>query len=204
MKVSTSRLVQGFSLMMASSIGTMIFWHAQYSSLFSDTRSTSVDQLTSFIHSPPVAQSAFVDIPLSVEPVPRPPLDSLVSFGKEWQILDDVRWLLNVAVVGFPKCGTSTLMHHLEAHPEVKMFTEERCDLGGGQAAKLVEDLYNMPLNATIRGLKCPQDLESLGMALPEYVTHFPETRMIVGVRHPVLWFESFYNCTCIDDPASV
>lgn len=61
------------------------------------------------------------------EPTPRPPLASIVQ---DWNITGDPSWLLNLAVIGFPKCGTTTLMLHLESHPEVQMFTKERCDLG--------------------------------------------------------------------------
>jgi len=37
-------------------------------------------------------------------------------------------------------------------------------------------------------------DLESTQLSLRNYRTVFPKTDFIVGIRHPVLWFESFYN----------
>ena len=127
------------------------------------------------------------------EPSPRPKLDEIV---KGWDIVGDPSWLLNVAVIGFPKCGTSTLMHHLDSHSEIKMFTEERCDLGGRQEVTLIRDLYNKfePGNY-VRGLKCPSNIDSAHMALPTFKNFFPKAHLIVGVRHPVLWYESFYNC---------
>jgi hypothetical protein len=126
------------------------------------------------------------------EPVPRPPLDSIVQ---GWNVTGDASWLLNFAVVGFPKCGTSTLMHHLQGHPEVQIFRNERCELTGNQQVPLIRDLYNdFPAGNYLRGTKCPLDMESSDIALPNYQRFFPKTKFIVGVRHPVLWFESFYN----------
>jgi hypothetical protein len=149
----------------------------------------------------------------------RPPYDTIVSTNGT--IEGDASWLLNFAVVGFPKCGTSTLMLHLHMTSsnltsnsnvsstvsaslsrnvglasEVELFPEERCDLGGNQQVRLIHDLYHdmIPGPQYIRGLKCPQNLESAAMALPVYSKYFPHTKFIVGVRHPVLWFQSFYN----------
>lgn len=130
------------------------------------------------------------------EPIPRPPLESIVQ---GWSISGDASWLLQFSIVGFPKCGTSTLMHHLRAHPQVNIYPDERCELGANQHARLIEDLYrDFPAsNSThsfIRGIKCPADLENTQLAMPNYKKVFPKTKMLVGVRHPVLWFESFYN----------
>jgi hypothetical protein len=128
------------------------------------------------------------------EPIPRPPFHSIVT-GR-WNITGDASWLLNFAIVGFPKCGTSTLMHHLENHDEMHVFDIERCDLTGNQQATLIRDLYHdMPKGSHyVRGIKCPQDVESTQLSIQAYQTWFPSTKFIVGVRHPILWFESFYN----------
>ena len=42
-------------------------------------------------------------------------------------------------------------------------------------------------------GVKCPRGLDTLG-TLRYYTTSFPKTKLLVGIRHPVTWFESFYN----------
>eukprot|EP00980_Cylindrotheca_fusiformis_P028874 scaffold22664_cov125-Cylindrotheca_fusiformis.AAC.3 len=42
-------------------------------------------------------------------------------------------------------------------------------------------------------GIKCPRDLE-VDLALENYNKFFPATKFIVGLRHPILWFQSFYN----------
>ena len=117
---------------------------------------------------------------------PRPPLDSLVQ---EYNVTGDVSWLLNFAIVGFPKCGTSTLMLHLESHPEVQMFKDERCDVAFNKQARLVRDLYQeFPPGDYVRGTKCPMDLESTQLGIINYHKYFPKTDFIVGIRHPVLW----------------
>lgn len=126
----------------------------------------------------------------NVEPIPRPPLDSIVQ---GWNITGDASWLLQFSVIGFPKCGTSTLMHHLRDHPEIHMFPDERCELSSNQHARLMEDLYNKfpastPTHHFIRGIKCPLDLENSMLSLPNYKKFFPKTDFLVGIRHPVLW----------------
>jgi hypothetical protein len=129
-------------------------------------------------------------IPDNTEPTPRPPLSSIVQ---GWNITGDVSWLLQFSVIGFPKCGTSTLMHHLRDHPEIHMFAHERCECSHNQHARLIKDLYNdfPPSTATQhfkRAIKCPIDLENTQLSLPNYRKFFPKTDFLVGVRHPVLW----------------
>lgn len=120
------------------------------------------------------------------EPKPRPPLDTLVQ---GYNVTGNASWLLNFAIVGFPKCGTSTLMFHLETHPEVQIFKDERCDVAFNKQARLVTDLYqDFPAGDFVRGTKCPMDLESTQLGLRNYETYFPQTDFIVGIRHPVLW----------------
>ena len=102
--------------------------------------------------------------------------------------------MLNLAIIGFPKTGTSTLMKYLHMSPQVHVFDEERCEMGYNQHAKLIESLYNdIPSGNFIRGIKCPRDTE-IPMALQNYHKYFPKTDFMIGLRHPVHWFESFYN----------
>ncbi|CAB9521334.1 expressed unknown protein [Seminavis robusta] len=132
-----------------------------------------------------------LDAEFPLEPMPRPPLESIIQ---GWNITGDASWLLNVAIIGFPKTGTSTLMRYLHKSPRVHVFDEERCEMGYNQHARLMESLYkDIPPGHTLRGIKCPRDLES-NLALHNYQTYFPKTDFLVGLRHPVLWFESFYN----------
>ena len=63
------------------------------------------------------------------------------------------------------------------------------------QQAKLIKDLYQqLPAGQYTRGLKCPMDLENPALSTRNYNQFFPQTDFIVGIRHPILWFESFYN----------
>jgi hypothetical protein len=141
---------------------------------------------------------------------PRPPLESIVQ---GWNVTGDVSWLLHFAIVGFPKCGTSSLMFHLQNHPQIQIHSDERCDMSFNQHVKLIRDLYhdfpadtgnnvtvtvaNIDTNMTHeyeyeypyrRGIKCPLDLENPQLAMPHYHEYFPATKFIVGIRHPVLW----------------
>ena len=56
------------------------------------------------------------------EPDPRPAFDTIVQGRK---VVGDASWLLNFAVIGQPKCGTTTLMYQLAQHPEIQMFEQE-------------------------------------------------------------------------------
>jgi hypothetical protein len=129
----------------------------------------------------------------NLEPIPRPPLRSIVQ---EWNITGDPSWLLQFSIIGFPKSGTSSLMFHLQSHPEIHIFKDERCELAYNQHARLIEDLYRKfpPSNAThrfVRGIKCPQDLENTKLSMRNYQKVFPKADFIVGIRHPVLWYAS-------------
>lgn len=86
------------------------------------------------------------------------------------------------------------------------MPPSETCDLSDSGAAKLIKDLYadrskrlemaekhGDVFEERLRGIKCPQDISS-DVAMHNYAKYFPNTKLIIGVRHPVLWFESLYN----------
>ena len=47
-------------------------------------------------------------------------------------------------------------------------------------------------------GFKSPNEILT-GNALETMQTHFPRTKLIVGIRHPILWFQSFYNFRTVD-----
>lgn len=136
------------------------------------------------------------------DPSPLPPLSSLVV--NNWTIVsNDTSWLLHFAVVGFPKCGTSTLMELFVQSRTVAMFPEERCDLAYNQQAALIRDLHATAVNQSkelgpseqkLRGLKCPLNLENTKLGVRAFNQYFPQTDFIVGIRHPILWLESFYN----------
>jgi len=113
------------------------------------------------------------------------PLDD-DGFGKLTQ------GVLHFAVIGFAKAGTSTLMKLLGNSDELFVPDREICWV----PQKLNYFLYNMPgfnesesLNQK-RGLKCPSLIENIGAMSPLH----PHTNFIIGLRHPIKWFESFHN----------
>lgn len=122
----------------------------------------------------------------------RPPLNHLIEDN---EIIGDVQFLLDFAIVGFGKCGTSTLMEFFAAIPQVAIFSREVYDLVRHQPAQLVQSLYqDLPAgNAYIRGYKNPLEVAQ-SHVLQYYRTLFPRTRLIIGMRHPIRWFESLYN----------
>jgi hypothetical protein len=121
-----------------------------------------------------------------------PPMDSLL-YG-QYNVTGDISFLVDFAIIGFPKCGTSTMMEYLDKSPYTKVAQKERCELGTGRQAKLTRDLYQeLPEGTYKRGIKCPRDLEN-DFSMKSYNKYFPGVHFLVGIRHPVLWLESFYN----------
>lgn len=105
--------------------------------------------------------------------------------------------LIEFAVTGFAKTGTSYLLHHVLNTPETFMGGEEHC-LSSSDVTKKISMYKPGEMMADGRtriknGLKCPRDLQDVH-GLENYEKHFPRTKFIVSLRHPILWFQSFYN----------
>lgn len=144
---------------------------------------------------------------------PLPPIDSLLNItnnvtGKAFRatIVGDVSDLLDFAVIGVAKCGTSTMMEYLNQPPLSFVFQGERCAVGARKPERMIPALYRVateydsnrtsrPTAAegrhTLIGIKCPSAISEPMDAFPK---RFPRTKFIVGLRHPVHWFQSFYN----------
>ena len=119
------------------------------------------------------------------------------------EIIGDVNFLLNWAVLGFAKCGTTSLLKYLNTEKSSIDLEHERCDAGYSNRydrnmSTLIHSLYHdlyVPNNgnaAVSRGLKCPKGLVSLSVV--NFDRYFPSTQIIIGVRHPITWFQSYYN----------
>jgi hypothetical protein len=119
----------------------------------------------------------------------RPPLDQLVRNDKDG-IVGDTRPLLDFAILGHAKCATSFLMKWLFVHPEAKIWKFEVCDLYQSKPALLARKLYqDLPEGSEYqRGFKCPGHLSL--RSLLYFRRFFGKTRLVIGVRHPVRWFE--------------
>jgi hypothetical protein len=113
-------------------------------------------------------------------------------------------FVLDFAIVGYPKTATSFLLGWLAQHGQVLARTSEMYQLQQGRVGDFVASMKELgpPMTATSnasnadpyrRGYKAPRDIEN-PVAMGALRTHWPEAKLIVGLRHPVLWFESFYN----------
>jgi hypothetical protein len=124
---------------------------------------------------------------------PRPFLHELIAdFHKN--VTGNVSWLMDFAILGHSKCSTTSHMTWLRRHPEILMHDHEVHALTRGQTAEMVSLLYALPNRPNRkRGYKAPIDIMHPDV-LTNLRTYWPETKIIIGVRHPVKWFESFYN----------
>ena len=140
-----------------------------------------------------------------------PPLNSLIG-DLHQNVTGDVQFLLDFAIVGFGKCGTTALIDWLDAHPEINTIEKEALHLSRHRPALMVQKLYQMKVeslllpeavtkanitttinNNMLQGFKNPSDVrrpESMAY-LRQY---WPQTKLIITVRHPVRWFQSLYN----------
>lgn len=71
----------------------------------------------------------------------RPPLDELIDPNNN-TIVGSVQFLLDFSIIGFGKCGTSTMMHWLAGHEDVQSFRTEIWDLMGHRPDQLIRRLY--------------------------------------------------------------
>ena len=138
---------------------------------------------------PPWSNSPTVEHNKSV-PWHRPPLSSLIRDGN---VTGRVDFLLDFAIVGHPKTGTTSLTDWLRLHSDIiHMPAKEVHALTQNDPAQMVEVLYDLPPHG-LHGYKAPKDLIRPHV-LALLARHWPDTKLIVGVRHPVKWFQSFYN----------
>jgi hypothetical protein len=122
-----------------------------------------------------------------------PPLNTLIG-DLDKNITGDVRFLLDFAIVGHPKTATTFTMKWLASHHEIQMYDHEINSLRRGKPAELVSQLYALPAGSKYkRGYKAPSDIFSIE-ALNSIAAYWPDCKLVVGLRHPVTWFESIYN----------
>lgn len=124
--------------------------------------------------------------------VPLPPLKSLLR--PEQEGFGDVQFLFNFAIAGFAKCGTSSLLNWLRESPEVMTPALEYENMQNDPASAILAQ-YNLVSKEGrgVTGYKSPHHIQ-FQQCLDFYRNHAPETKLIVTIRHPVTWFESFFN----------
>ena len=139
--------------------------------------------------------------------IQRKPFDSFFTDGSEYQELnidaDKDGMVLDFAVIGYPKCGTTTMIANLG-------------NIAPIPAADICTPVYktvwyaykNWPgeygQEKLMRGVKCPSIIDGFSVGPPilkDFSKYLPRTRLIVGIRHPVLWYQSFYNMQAGNDP---
>jgi hypothetical protein len=85
-------------------------------------------------------------------------------------------------------------MQWLTNHPEILMYNKEVHSLKNRRPAELVNMLYDLPSRpGRRRGYKNPTNIRK-AEALEALHTYWPDAKLIIGVRHPARWFESFYS----------
>ena len=128
-----------------------------------------------------------------------PPLEELIA--RNGTIIGDISWMLDFAVIAFPKSVTTFMKDYLNQTKETFVFERELCMKHYSDITDFVKTYYDLHAKLkqprypkTIQfGLKCPGVLYREN-DIHIYAKYFPRTKFIIGLRHPVSWFESFYN----------
>jgi len=107
--------------------------------------------------------------------------------------------ILDFAITGFAKCGTTGMMRTLSAVTTMPSQTDICTPVlnavhysYNNWAKEYGKGVYNFTEDKPLKGTKCPywvegKDIHDLGEMLPK-------TNLIVGIRHPVMFFQSFSN----------
>ena len=121
----------------------------------------------------------------------RPPLKSLIQ-DFDSKVIGDVQFLMDFAIIGEAKCATSQHASWFRRHPEILMQKGEVRSLNSyvNKPAEMVSLLYSLPPGPFKRGYKSPSNLRN-PKALKSFGMYWPETKLIVGLRHPISWHVS-------------
>mmetsp|Transcript_11518 Transcript_11518/g.24551 ORF Transcript_11518/g.24551 Transcript_11518/m.24551 type:complete len:531 (-) Transcript_11518:122-1714(-) len=127
-----------------------------------------------------------------------PPLSSLLDINGHIQEGTDLSGFLDFSIIGFPKTATTSILRHLSDLTD--SLPKEHCDLVVNDTVKLLTNIFDdhaqrdkSSSEKRLIGIKCPQDV-SAEWSIHNYAKYFPKTKLIVGIRHPVFWFQSLYN----------
>ena len=150
-------------------------------------KASSSSASTSWTHSSSVA---VVPTP-PVQNYTLPPLETLVT--ENGTIVGDIQILLHFAIVGFGKCGTTSLLELLRTHSNLQALQSEVWALSQDNPARLLRRLHRKLPENLPRGYKCPGDVLS-SRVLDFYRIYWPTTKLFIGIRSPVWHFQSLYN----------
>jgi len=104
---------------------------------------------------------------------------------------------LDFAVIGFPRCGTTFLLEQLQEHKDVTMSKGDYCQIhnvtsGAERVSSWLQSASYDNAN-TKYGIKCSTMVRDMS-GIENLMKISNNTRLVVGIRHPVKLFESFYN----------
>ena len=121
----------------------------------------------------------------------RPPIDVLIGYnGTERCLIQrNLSPLLDFAIIGHSKCGTSSLSEWFRSNPDIAITNHEGTIFENGpiQAVKKVYGMFRN--NTKFKATKKPADINN-PISMTTLRTYFPQTKVIVSIRHPVLWFQ--------------
>ncbi|GKY95811.1 hypothetical protein MPSEU_000541800 [Mayamaea pseudoterrestris] len=122
--------------------------------------------------------------------VVREPLSNYINAVD--QTVHNVQSLVDFAIIGHAKTGTTFLKNRLLSHPDIAMHRHELTLLHTNNITGMTRALYELEPSKT-RGYKSPNDI-LLPHALEAIHQYWPATKLVVGIRHPIQHFESAYN----------
>lgn len=164
-------------------------------------------------------------LPTISKPDVFPPVDEITKTIQNHANRTAAQFILDIAVVGFAKCGTSTMSKFristrtfyfantyycswlsetnliqksvtwLGNHPGLSVPPDELTILQYVEPWQFVSRMYRLTgTNSSImRGYKSPNDISNI-RSMRLLGTFFPQTKLIIGLRHPIPMMESFYN----------
>jgi len=111
---------------------------------------------------------------------------------------------LSFLVAGYPKAGTTSLLYSFKRHNQTIVPSHEVCAVsskrGFSKVQKELEEAFAASTATDVdggvvvkAGVKCPQTISS-PLGLQHLRDHAPELKLIIGLRHPVKLFQSYFN----------
>mmetsp|Transcript_12228 Transcript_12228/g.17053 ORF Transcript_12228/g.17053 Transcript_12228/m.17053 type:complete len:415 (-) Transcript_12228:88-1332(-) len=112
--------------------------------------------------------------------------------------------ILDFIIAGFPKCGTTSMeanLGHIAPMPVGDVCTPPPQTVYYAYQNWPTKFPASSGMNDTknLRGSKCPAYIHGM----KAWSHHLPRTKIIVGIRHPLLWFQSFWNMQATNFPSA-
>ena len=116
------------------------------------------------------------------------PIEDLIA--SNGTVIGDISWMLDFAIIGFPKSGTTFMKGYLNQTDKMYLYEREMCikhwsDLPGfvKKYHEAHEKLKQSKQQKRVKfGLKCPGVLYRKS-DLAIYQRYFPKTKFIIGLR---------------------